>query len=280
MGGYKLKKLAGITLIAVLLLAIIVAISGCTSPTPTTTPNATPTAAPNTTTSLTLTPGVLKVASDAHYAPFENVNSTTGQIEGFDIDLMNEIAKELNLTPTYTDQLFDGIILSVQTKQYDCSISAFTITGERQKTIDFSDPYYENKGQSIAVKPGSTITKPADLAGKKIAVQQGTVGEEAVRNITGVKAEDVKSYGLMPDVMMSLKKGEVDAAAGDYAVMYPYVKKYPGDYVFAPETLSDVEYFGIVLNKDNKELTSKVNAALKKIKDDGRYQTIYDRWFS
>jgi polar amino acid transport system substrate-binding protein len=262
-----------------MLLAIVLAISGCTSPTPTAAPSVTPTPAPAANFTL-LTPGKLAVATDASYAPFENVNTTTNKIEGFDIELMDQICKELNLTPEYTNQLFDGIILAVQTKKFDCSISAFTINAERQKSIAFSDPYYENKGQAIATKPGSTIKVPADLVGHKVAVQAGTVGQEAVANLTGMNAADVKTYQTMPDVMLALKKGEVDAAAGDYAVMYPYVKNYPGDYAFAPGFLSELEYFGIVINKDNAGLTAAINNALAKIKADGRYQTIYDKWFA
>jgi ABC-type amino acid transport substrate-binding protein len=270
-----------------MLLAIVLAVSGCASPTPTAAPSATPTASPKPTlapivlvNATLLSPGKLSVATDASYAPFENMNTTTNKIEGFDIDLMDQICKELNLTPTYTNMDFYSIILAVQTNKYDCSISAFTILAERQKSIDFSDPYYENKGQAICTKPNSTIKAPADLAGKKIAAQTGTVGEQAVRNITGVNAADIKSYTTMPDVMLALKKGEVDAAAGDYAVMYPYVKNYPGDYVFAPTFLSELEYFGIVINKEDKGLTAGINEALKRIKEDGRYQTIYDKWFA
>jgi polar amino acid transport system substrate-binding protein len=297
-----LKKFIGLSLVTIMLLAIVLAISGCTSPTPTAAPTETPTAIPNATVTpaptvvpanahtavidgktfnfTTLEAGKLEVATDASYAPFENVNTTSNTIEGFDIELMDQICKELNLTPVYTNQLFDGIILAVQTKKFDCSISAFTINAERQKSIDFSDPYYENKGQAIATKPGSAIKNVSDLVGHKVAVQAGTVGQDAVANITNMTASDIKTYQTMPDVMLALKKGEVDAAAGDYAVMYPYVKNYPGDYAFAPSFLSEVEYFGIVINKDNKDLTAAINAALAKIKADGRYQTIYDKWFA
>jgi polar amino acid transport system substrate-binding protein len=279
----KLKKFIGASLVLIILLAAIVAISGCTTPTPTATPTVTPkpTSTPIPLGNATLlTSGKLQVATEAAYPPFENVNTTTNTIEGFDIDLLTEICKELNLTPVYTHQAFDGIILSVQTKKFDCAISAFTINDERQKSIDFSDAYYENKGQAICTKPNSTIKAPADLVGKKVSVQAGTVGEIAVRNITGMKGEDIKVYQTMPDVMLALKKGEVDAAAGDYAVMYPYVKSTPGDYQFAPKFLSEVEYFGIVVNKENKDLTAAINTALAKIKADGRYQKIYDKWFS
>ena len=66
----------------------------------------------------------------------------------------------------------------------------------------------------------------------------------------------------MPDVMMALKKGEVQVAAGDYPVMKPYVDQYPGDYQFSNTTLSGTEYFGIVVSKDNPGLTAAMNSAL------------------
>jgi len=297
-----------------MLLVIALTISGCTSPTPTAAPTETPTAIPNATvtpapnatvtpapnatatpapanvhtatignqtfTFTTLAPGKLTVATDAAYEPFENVNTTTNKIEGFDIDLMDQIAKDLNLTPEYTNQAFDSIILSIQTKKYDTSISAFTIKPERQLSVDFTDPYYENKGQAITTKPGSNITKPADLVGHKVAVQTGTAGQDAVKAIPNMTESDIKFYTIMPDVMLALKKGEVDAAAGDYAVMKPYVDSYPGDYQFAPTFLSETEYFGIINNKDNKNLTAAMNAALANLKANGQYQTIYNKWFA
>lgn len=266
--------------------AVFVAFSGCTSTspsataTPTAVPNATATATPNQTAYnfTTLTPGVLSIATDASYAPFENMNTSTNQVEGFDIDLMNQIAKELNLTVQYTNQPFDGIILSIQTHKYDASISAFTINGERQKTIDFSDPYYENAGQALTVKTGQdTIKSLDDLKNMTVGVQTGTVAQTGVANYT--TEGKVKAYTLMPDVMSALKKGEVQVAAGDYSVMKPYVDQYPGDYQFSNTTLSGTEYFGIVVSKDNPGLTAAMNSALAKIKADGRYDAMYKVWF-
>jgi polar amino acid transport system substrate-binding protein len=265
-------------LLLLLISAIVVAVSGCTS-SPTVSPTPVPTAAP-TQNFTTLTPGTLAIATDASYAPFENVNTTTNKIEGFDIDLMNEIGKELKLNVTYTNQAFDTIILAVQTNKFDGSISAFTILPERQKSIDFTNPYYENKGQALAVKTGKdTISNLTDLANMTIGVQSGTVAQTYIMNVSGVKPENVKSYTLMPDVMMAVKKGEVQVAAGDYPVMKPYIDQYPGDYQFSNTTLSSTEYFGIVVSKDKPGLTAAMNDALAKIKADGRYDTMYHKWF-
>jgi len=268
-------------LLLLLISMIVVAVSGCT-----TSPAVTPTPAPSANFT-TLTAGTLSIATDASYAPFENVNTTTNQIEGFDIDLMNEIGKELGLKVVYTNQAFDTIILAVQTNKFDASISAFTIKPERQKSIDFTDPYYENRGQALAVKAGNDKIKTLDdLGNMTIGVQSGTVAQLEIANLTTadnktlVPPQNIKAYTLMPDVMAALKKGEVQVAAGDYPVMKPYIDQYPGDYQFSNTSLSGTEYFGIVVSKDNPGLTAAMNQALAKIKADGRYDAIYKKWFS
>lgn len=295
-----MKNFTKASVLLVFLIALVVALSGCTTPTATPAANATPTAVANVTATPAATSGLfqhtatinnvtytfnthkkdtLTIPSDASYPPFESLNATTNKIEGFDIDLMNEISKELNVTPEYSNMVFDSLITDIQTGKDDLSISAFTITPERQKAVDFSDQYYENKGQAIMVKVNSSIKGPSDLVGKKVGAEKGTVGYYAVLNITGVNPADVHGYETMPDSFMALQKGDVEVVAGDYAVMYPFVKKHSAEYTFAPTYMSETEYFGIVISKDNPQLTAAVNAALKDIKSDGRYQQIYDRWF-
>ncbi len=268
-------------LLLLLVSAIVIAVSGCT-----TSPTVTPTPAPNVTATpapvnmTLLTPGTLSIATEAHYPPFENINTTTSAYEGFDIDVMNEIGKELGLNVTYTDHAFDTIITAVQAKKFDAAISAFTITPKRQEMVLFSDWYYESPGQAITVRAGETAIKNAsDIVGKKVGVQMGTVGQDAVKAYPNVSADDIKAYASMNEAFMALKKGEVDAVVGDQPVSEPYVKNYPGDYKFIGEPLTATEYFGIVINKDNPGLKTKIDAALAKMKADGRLQKFHDKWF-
>lgn len=261
---------------------IVVAVSGCTtSPTVTPTPSANVTATPAPVKNMTLlAPGTLYIATEAHYPPFENINTTTTTFEGFDIDVMNEIGKELGLNVTYSDQAFDTIITGVQAKKFDAAISAFTITPKRQETVLFSDWYYESPGQAITVRAGETAIKNAsDIVGKKVGVQMGTVGQDAVKAYPNVSAEDIKAYASMNEAFMALKKGEVDVVVGDQPVSEPYIKNYPGDYKFIGEPLTATEYFGIVINKDNEGLKTQIDAALARIKADGRLQKFHDKWF-
>jgi polar amino acid transport system substrate-binding protein len=175
--------------------------------------------------------------------------------------------------------VFDSIITDIQTGKDDCSISAFTITADREKTIDFSNQYYENKGQAIMTKVNSTIQGPSDLVGHNVGAEKGTVGYYDVLNISGYNPSDLHGYETMPDSFLALQNGDVDAVVGDYAVMEPFVNQNAGEFTFAPNFMSETEYFGIVVNKNNPELTAAINAALANIKADGRYQQIYNKWF-
>jgi polar amino acid transport system substrate-binding protein len=278
------RNVPKVLLLLLMISAIVVAVSGCTTsptvtPTPTAVVNASATPAPTQNMTL-LTPGTLSIATEAHYPPFENINTDTGDFEGFDIDVMNEIGKDLGLNVTYTDHAFDTIITAVQAKKFDAAISAFTITPERQQSIDFTDWYYESPGQAITVRADETNIKNAsDIVGKKVGVQMGTVGQDAVKNFEGVNPDDIKAYATMNEAFMALKKGEVDAVVGDQPVSEPYIKNYPGDYKFVGEPLTATEYFGIVVNKDNPGLTAAMNQALAKMKEDGRLQSLHDKWF-
>jgi ABC-type amino acid transport substrate-binding protein len=115
----------------------------------------------------TLTPGTIKVATEAAWMPFEGINSSDSNPQtrfiGFDMDLMREIAKRLNVSVEFTDQPFSGIITAVQTKQFDAGISSFSITPDRQQQIDFSDPYYEIQQAILIRKNDTSINGAGDL---------------------------------------------------------------------------------------------------------------------
>ncbi len=115
----------------------------------------------------TITPGKIKVATEAAWMPFEGINSsdpdTQTRFIGFDMDLMREIAKRLNVTVEFTDQPFSGIITAVQAKQFDAGISSFSVTADRQTQIDFSEPYYSIQQAILIRKNDTTITGAESL---------------------------------------------------------------------------------------------------------------------
>jgi len=217
---------------------------------------------------------VLKVGADIAYAPFEFMDANQKPV-GFDIDLMNEIGKDLGYTVQFETAAFDGLIASIGAGKFDVIASAMTITDERAKSVLFSDKYFES-AQYIAVKKGSTIKSDADLKGKKVAVQQGTTGQDAVEGL-GI---DPKKFETIGDAVNDMLNGGSDAVVADTATLFYYVTENPSVQL---ETISgnfEKEYFGFAFKMDNKELAGKVNASLKKLIDNGKYNEIYKKWFS
>jgi polar amino acid transport system substrate-binding protein len=271
-----------------MLLAIVLAVSGCTSPTPTAapteTPSATPTVTPNETAAYNFTtkvPGKLIMPIDVPYPPMEQLNTTTNEYSGFDVEWMRAIANELNLSVEFMPYSFPAIPPAIQTGEnnFEASISSFSVTPERAEVVDFTDPYFTSS-QSVAVKFNeNTIKNVSDLAGKKIGVQTGTTGALAAENITGVTTADIQYFDTIDGAFTALKAGQVDAVVNDFPISAYYVMGNPNDYKFAVTGFGDEEYYAIIVSKDNPGLRNAINSAMEKLKSDGTYQTIYDKYF-
>lgn len=196
------------------------------------------------------------------------------ELEGFDIDLGKALAEEMGVDVEFKDTAWDGIIPSLLSGQFDMIMSSMTITEERKKEVDFSDPYF-NAGQVIAVRTDDDSIKTLDdLIGKTVAVQIGTTGDLKISEVEGV---NIQRFNTIVDAFMELKNGRADAVFNDLPVAQDYVNK--GEPVkIVGEPLTE-EFYGIAIKKGNTELLEKVNAALQSLKDSGKYQEIYDKWF-
>ncbi len=219
---------------------------------------------------------ILKVGSSIDFAPFEFQDETQKEYQGFDMDLIRAIAKEMGCEAEIQNIGFDGLIPALEAKNIDVMISGVTINEERKAKVLFSEPYYQS-GLSIIVREGTgDIRKFADLKGRKVAVQIGTTSATEVRKIEGV---EVKELNTPADCFMELKAGGVDAVVNDRPVNDYYITKSGDTGVKGLPDLLTAEDYGIAVNKDNKELQQKINEALKKLKESGEYKRIYDKWF-
>lgn len=275
MGVLEVKKV--LVVLSILLLAAFVA--GCAEKEePKAVPEETP--APEQTPAYKLVkPSVLTVGMDATYPPFEYINETTEEFEGFDVDLMKEIGKRMGLEVEFVNVAWEGIIPGLVAHKYDVICSAMTITEERKKQVDFSDPYFE-AWQVIVVRADNTdISKAEDLAGKVVGVQIGTTGQFVAEDLvkSGIEFE-IKTYDTTPDALLDLKNGNIDAVIIDNGVAEKALKNNPDVYKIVGGKLSYEEY-GIAVAKDNPELLKAINKALKEIKEDGTYDKIYKKWF-
>ena len=164
----------------------------------------------------------------------------------------------------------------MQGKNIDVAISGVTINDERKQNVLFSDPYYQAGLTMVVRSDEQAIHKFADLKGKKVAVQIGTTSAEEAKKIEGVQ---VKELNTPADCFMELKAGGVDAVINDRPVNDYYIVKNGAQGVKALDERLTAEDYGIAVGKDNKELQEKINAALKKIKENGEYDKIYAKWF-
>ena len=221
-----------------------------------------------------------KVAMNAQFPPFESMNSS-GQIEGFDVDVMNAIAKEEGFKVTYHQQAWDGIFASLKAGDNDILISCITITDDRKKEMLFSEPYYKIT-QVVLVPQGKKIVSVEDLKKMdKVGVTIGTTGDLAAQKILGATSEKIIRLENLPLMLKEVETGAVDAVISDSAVVADYVKK-KGDKGFTMVEVPDftVEYYGIAVRQDDKALMDKINSGLKKIQASGEYDKISDKYFA
>ncbi len=251
-----MKRIAQVSIILLLVLAVVAA-SGCTG----------------TKSKKLIEEGYLTIGTEAQYPPFE-IRKADDSFYGFDIALGEAIAKELGLTPKFVDTDFASIIASLNAGKFDIAMSAMTITEDRKKSVNFSDPYFD-AGLSMAVQFNSDIQTVDDLKGKIIGVQLGTTGDIYASELTGIK--EIKRYAHAPDAFLDMKNGNVDAVINDDVVNKPIIASDPTAFKVVGDLLT-VEQYGIAVPKENEELLLKINAALKKLKENGTYDQIYEEY--
>lgn len=218
--------------------------------------------------------GVLTVATEPAFPPFEAVGDD-GELEGFDIDLMNAIGEASGLEIQYESLPFDGIIPALQSGTVDAAISAMTITEERAETVDFSRPYFK-AGLAIAVAEDNTdIATLEDLAGKRIAVQIGTTGAAQAEEIEGA---EVSTFDSAPLALQELANGNVDAVINDAPVTLDAIASGNISGLKVVGELVTEEFYGIALPQDSPNV-AVINDALNSMLADGTYAEIYQRWF-
>jgi glutamine transport system substrate-binding protein len=215
----------------------------------------------------------LVVAVDTAFVPFEFKQGD--KYVGFDIDLWDAVAKELKLDYKLQPMDFNGILPALQTKNVDVGLAGITIKDERKKAIDFSDGYYDS-GFMLMVPANSPIQGAADLKGKQLAVKTGTsAADYAKANFAGT---ELRQFPNIDNAYLELQTGRVDAAMHDTPNVLYYIATAGKGKVKAVGAQMMAHQYGIGFPKGSP-LVAQVNGALAKIKADGRYTTIYKKWF-
>lgn len=218
----------------------------------------------------------LRVATNATFVPFEfKDNDQSSEYKGFEMDLIRAIAKEMGRTIEYNNIPFSGIIPIIQQGDMDIAAAGMTMTKDRASKVLFSAPFYESKLVILTPK-NSGIQSINDLKGKTIAVQLGTTGADYAE----AKGIVNKQFDSNAEAIMELQVGGspaaiIDKPVADYFVSQDGKGKF--DVIPIPDTKS--EYLAFAMNKKDTELQKQVNAAMAKLKENGEYQKIYEKWF-
>ena len=218
--------------------------------------------------------GKITVASNIAYPPFEF--SPKGRPKGFDIDLMNEIAKRAGFEVRYENVQFDSILRGLDADLFDASISAMSITAERERQLDFSDPYY-NADQALLVDSGSRIKSIEDLSDATVGVQSGSTGQLKGGDLYDAgQIGEVKTYRTIGEAFSDLRAGKINGVIYDLSAVHKKVTENEGELRYV-ESIPTGEQYGIAFPTDSP-LVEPVNQALAEMKEDGTYEKLYKKW--
>jgi len=215
-------------------------------------------------------------ASDCTWPPMEFLNDSK-QMIGLDIDLVKEIAGAAGFDYEIKNTAWDGIFAGLENGQYDAVISSVTITDERKKTMDFSDPYFKCNQAIVVSASDKKTAKLADLAGKSVGAQLGTTGAIEIDKNKSIKLKNYDEVGL---AFEDLVNGRIAGVVSDSPTAAQYAlqnEKYKTKLRVAGEIATD-EYYGIAVKKGKADTLALLNAGIKKVKDSGKLDEIKKKW--
>lgn len=222
--------------------------------------------------------GVLKVSNSGAYPPFSFLD-TAGQVQGFDVDVANAIAKRMGLTADISTTPWSGIIAALVAGQYDVCICSMSDTKERRKVVDFTTDYYW-AGSALYTKEESSIDSVADM---KHRIMGSTLGETANSWAVSMVKDNKGSwsnqaYNGLPDLLLALDTGHVDAIAADDVPVAIAMKEQR--YKFRRIAAEGLNRYpaAIAIQRNQLELKAAVQKALDEIKADGTFTKLTDKW--
>lgn len=220
---------------------------------------------------------LVRVGTEPSFAPFEFMDESSKELTGFDIDLIKAIAKAEDFDVEISTMPFDALIPAILTHTLDAGISAFTITDERKRRVNFSEPYIEaGLGIAISNKYKDEIKSVDDLKGRKICAQIGTSGALYSSQIPNAQ---VTQFNSAAETYLELRKGGCEAIVNDRPVHAFYMATVIPDDVTLLDGYISNESYGIVVGKDNTALLQLIDNGMKRIHEDGTYDALWKKWF-
>ncbi|MEK5639354.1 cysteine ABC transporter substrate-binding protein [Paenibacillus rhizosphaerae] len=223
--------------------------------------------------------GKIKVGLMGTYAPYNFLNDKK-EVDGYDADIAKAIAKKLGVEAEFITGEFSGLIEGLQQGKYDVLISQVTITDDRKKTMDFSEPYIKNSVNVVVKSDNNTIKSIDDFKGKKIGVGLGTNDEKYLRDeaMPKVGKFEIATYNDVISSLMDLNTGRIDATINNMFALKPLIDQNHLKIKAVGDSIKD-DYAGVAMRKNNPELLDAINKALEEMKTDGTLKEIHQKWF-
>jgi polar amino acid transport system substrate-binding protein len=220
--------------------------------------------------------GKLITCTHLPYPPFQSAQG--GKVVGFDVDMIDLVAKKLGVTQQILDTPFETIKTGSALNAGKCDVAAagMTIKPERARFIDFTKPYF-NATQALMGKKGLTFTSLDEVKAQKLKVgsQASTTGEDYVHS----KGIDSKSFKDSASLLNGLRSGQVDVIIEDYPVVQGWLKDPANDKYGVAASLNTGEQYGFAVRKGhNPKLLSLINQTIDDARQDGEYKKIYEKW--
>lgn len=219
---------------------------------------------------------VYTVGVDTTYPPFEFKEGN--QYKGIDIDLINAIAKDQGFKIKLSPMDFGGIIPAMQANQLDVAIAGMSITDERKKVVDFSDPYFKAGLIVVVKKDNNDIKSVNDLKGKTVAVKKGTTGAKYAQDNASKLGIKVVEFNDSPSMFQEVSNGNADALIEDYPVITYAIAKKDLGLKTVGDRLNGDQYGIAVLKGQNQDLLTKINKGLADLKKNGSYDKIVNSY--
>ena len=224
------------------------------------------------------------LGTEGAYAPFNSIDAS-GELIGFDIEIGNALCEAMDAECTWVTSDWDGIIPALLAKKFDAIVASMSITEERKEKIDFTGKYYTSPVSLAASKKlaGKFTSFEDSLKGKIVAVQSGTVTENLLNGLFGSLIK-IKAYKTQDEANLDFISGRVDLVAADSFIINDFLSSDAGSQAaLFGSAIDDPKYLGegigIGIRKEDQKLKKALNDAIAKIRMDGTYKKINDKYF-
>ncbi|HVR54173.1 MAG TPA: transporter substrate-binding domain-containing protein [Pseudorhodoferax sp.] len=228
--------------------------------------------------------GEMVIGMEVAYRPFEYFQN--GETVGFDVDILKSMAEALGVKLKTVDTAWAGILPALLERKFDAVLSGMTITADRQKKVNFTQPVAIGSVVFLVRSNDDKIKRAEDVSGRVVATQLGSIGDRVAKQYeaklvaAGKKGfSSFKLYDAFPEAYLELSNGRIDAVSGALPVLQAVVSERPGRFRIV-DGIQDVEaYLGMAIRKEDQALLQFANAHITELKRSGKLEQLQIKWF-